>query len=207
MTSSSGSQRVISTATVDLMFMPQYAEAVARLDQIPGINELGAIGEIVGALGVIASLIYLSVQIRQNTHAMDEGRRLALGGTPWINTGFAFVLPNGRCSRTQNGIHSDELTPAWSALLERLRRETTNAKWFLQIAHGGRQVSPEVVMEPVAPSAVPLADGGPKPRRVFYRGPSFANLQIMPILTRKHFVADVVGIIGSIDIVLGDSDR
>ncbi len=50
-------------------------------------------------------------------------------------------------------------------------------------------------------------DGGPKPRRVFYRGPSFANLQIMPILTRKHFVADVVGIIGSIDIVLGDTDR
>jgi len=50
-------------------------------------------------------------------------------------------------------------------------------------------------------------DGGSKPRRVFYRGPSFANLQIMPILTRKHFVADVVGIIGSIDIVLGDTDR
>ncbi len=50
-------------------------------------------------------------------------------------------------------------------------------------------------------------NGGPKPQRVFYRGPSFANLQIMPILTRKHFVADVVGIIGSIDIVLGDTDR
>jgi hypothetical protein len=45
------------------------------------INELGAIGEIVGAFGVIASLIYLSVQIRQNTHAMDEGRRLALAQT------------------------------------------------------------------------------------------------------------------------------
>jgi hypothetical protein len=41
------------------------------------INELAAIGEIVGAIGVVASLIYLSVQIRQNTHAMDEGRRLA----------------------------------------------------------------------------------------------------------------------------------
>jgi hypothetical protein len=41
------------------------------------INELAAIGEIVGAIGVVASLIYLTVQIRQNTHAMDEGRRLA----------------------------------------------------------------------------------------------------------------------------------
>ena len=42
------------------------------------ITELAAIGEIVGAMGVVASLIYLSVQIRQNTHAMDEGRRLAI---------------------------------------------------------------------------------------------------------------------------------
>ena len=45
------------------------------------INELAAIGEIVGGIGVVASLIYLSVQIRQNTHAMDEGRRLALAQT------------------------------------------------------------------------------------------------------------------------------
>ena len=51
------------------------------------------------------------------------------------------------------------------------------------------------------------SDGGPKPFRCHYRSPSFANLQIMPLLTRGHFVADVVGIIGSIDIVLGDADR
>jgi len=50
-------------------------------------------------------------------------------------------------------------------------------------------------------------DGGPKPYRVHYITPSFANLQSMPLLTRGHFVADVVGIIGSIDIVLGDADR
>ncbi len=49
------------------------------------------------------------------------------------------------------------------------------------------------------------SDGGPKPYRIHYRTPSFANLQIMPLLTRGHFVADVVGIIGSIDIVLGDA--
>lgn len=51
------------------------------------------------------------------------------------------------------------------------------------------------------------SDGSPKPYRVHYRTPSFANLQIMPLLSRGHFVADVVGIIGSIDIVLGDADR
>jgi NADH-quinone oxidoreductase subunit D len=51
------------------------------------------------------------------------------------------------------------------------------------------------------------SDGGPKPYRVHMRTPSFANLQIMPLLTRGHYVADVVGIIGSVDIVLGDADR
>lgn len=51
------------------------------------------------------------------------------------------------------------------------------------------------------------SDGGPKPYRVHFRTPSFSNLQIMAMLSRGHFVADLVGIIGSIDIVLGDCDR
>lgn len=51
------------------------------------------------------------------------------------------------------------------------------------------------------------SDGSPKPFRVHFNTPSFANLQAMPVLTKGHFVADVVGIIGSIDIVLGDADR
>jgi len=39
---------------------------------------VGAVGELLGALGVIVTLGYLAVQIRQNTLAMAEGRRLAL---------------------------------------------------------------------------------------------------------------------------------
>lgn len=51
------------------------------------------------------------------------------------------------------------------------------------------------------------SDGSSKPWRVRYHAPTFVNLQIMPLMSRGHFVADVVGIIGSIDIVLGDCDR
>ncbi|MGD8238797.1 MAG: NADH-quinone oxidoreductase subunit D [Armatimonadota bacterium] len=51
------------------------------------------------------------------------------------------------------------------------------------------------------------SDGSDSPYRVKVRAPSFCNLATLPALAKDHLVADLVAIIGSIDIVLGDVDR
>lgn len=50
-------------------------------------------------------------------------------------------------------------------------------------------------------------DGGPKPARVHFRAPSYVNLASLPKMSQNLFMADLVAIIGSIDIVLGEIDR
>jgi NADH-quinone oxidoreductase subunit D len=50
-------------------------------------------------------------------------------------------------------------------------------------------------------------DGSAKPRRVHWRTPSFDNLAVLPKIVKGHLVADLVAILASIDIVLGDIDR
>jgi NADH-quinone oxidoreductase subunit D len=51
------------------------------------------------------------------------------------------------------------------------------------------------------------SDGSNKPYRCHLRGPSFVNLQSLPAMIEGRLIADVVAIIGSIDIVLGEVDR
>jgi NADH-quinone oxidoreductase subunit D len=50
-------------------------------------------------------------------------------------------------------------------------------------------------------------DGGPKPLRVHLRTPSFDNLSVLSQIVKGHLVADLVAILASTDIVLGDIDR
>ena len=52
-----------------------------------------------------------------------------------------------------------------------------------------------------------ISDSSEYPYRAKLRGPSFVNLQILPELLRGHKIGDVIAILGSIDIVLGDVDR
>jgi NADH-quinone oxidoreductase subunit D len=52
-----------------------------------------------------------------------------------------------------------------------------------------------------------VSDGSGKPRRVRVRPPSLLNLQALPAMVKGRMIADVVALIGSIDIVLGEVDR
>ncbi|MFH1514581.1 MAG: NADH dehydrogenase (quinone) subunit D [bacterium] len=52
-----------------------------------------------------------------------------------------------------------------------------------------------------------VSTGEAKPYRLKIRSPSFVNLSIMPRIAPGHMVSDMVAIIGSLDIVLGEIDR
>jgi len=52
-----------------------------------------------------------------------------------------------------------------------------------------------------------VSDGTAKPYRVHMRNPSFATLQALETMCMGRLIADVVAVIGSIDIVLGEIDR
>ncbi len=52
-----------------------------------------------------------------------------------------------------------------------------------------------------------VSDGTQKPYRVHWRGPSFGNLQATPRMIEGTLIADVIAALGSMDFVLGDTDR
>ena len=52
-----------------------------------------------------------------------------------------------------------------------------------------------------------VSDGGNKPYRCKIRAPGFAHLQGLDFMSKGHMLADVVTIIGTLDIVFGEIDR
>ncbi|MFG0285812.1 MAG: NADH-quinone oxidoreductase subunit D [Phycisphaerales bacterium JB039] len=52
-----------------------------------------------------------------------------------------------------------------------------------------------------------VSDGGPRSWRVKTRPPSFINYQLMSLMTEGHMLADVVAILGSLNIVAAELDR
>jgi len=51
------------------------------------------------------------------------------------------------------------------------------------------------------------SDGSGKPYRIKVRTPSFVNLQTLAPMIKGRLIADIMAIIGSIDIILGDVDK
>jgi NADH-quinone oxidoreductase subunit D len=52
-----------------------------------------------------------------------------------------------------------------------------------------------------------VSDGSPRPYRMKIRPASFINLQALPKMVEGSLIADVVAVIGTLDIVLGEIDR
>ncbi len=52
-----------------------------------------------------------------------------------------------------------------------------------------------------------VSDGSPRPYRMKIRPASFINLQALPKMVEGSMIADVVAVIGTLDIVLGEIDR
>jgi NADH-quinone oxidoreductase subunit C/D len=52
-----------------------------------------------------------------------------------------------------------------------------------------------------------VSNGKPNPWRYHVRAPSFINLTALGVMGRNYKIADLVSILGSIDIVLGETDR
>lgn len=52
-----------------------------------------------------------------------------------------------------------------------------------------------------------ISDGEARPYRLKIRAPSFINLGALPQMAKGHMLADLVGIIGTLDVVLGEIDR
>jgi NADH-quinone oxidoreductase subunit D len=52
-----------------------------------------------------------------------------------------------------------------------------------------------------------VSDGTNRPWRVKMRAPSFMAIQALPYIVKEGLIADVVAVIGSTDVVMGDCDR
>ena len=52
-----------------------------------------------------------------------------------------------------------------------------------------------------------VSDGSAKPYRCKIKAPGFAHLAALDKIGRGHFIADIVAIIGTLDVVFGEIDR
>jgi hypothetical protein len=72
---------------------------------------IGAVGELVGALAVVVSLIYLSRQVRQNTRALRTANAATVKQN-FQTIARAFITDRGAADIVLRALKRDELSPA-----------------------------------------------------------------------------------------------
>jgi NADH-quinone oxidoreductase subunit D len=102
-----------------------------------------------------------------------------------------------------------KITPPTRAEMKRsMEALIHHFKLFTEGYHVPAGTTYSVVESPKGEFGVYLvADGTNRPYRCKIRPTGFANLQAMEHLAKRHMLADVVAIMGSIDIVFGEVDR
>lgn len=93
-----------------------------------------------------------------------------------------WLLSNTQNTNIKEKINANTIKPIGSAI-----GETESARGLLQ--------------------CIISADGTSKPMRVKWRTPSFYNVQIINEISKKHLLADLMSIFGSLDIIMPEVDR
>lgn len=129
---------------------------------------------------------------------------------------FEFDIPVGK----ENGDSFDR----WLVRVEEMRQSSRIVKQALQwlAENPGEFIAPKIprVIKPPKGEVYVryegsrgevgvhlVSDGTANPYKVKWRSPCFTHLQLIPHLAPGHKIADMIAIIGSIDIVLGEVDR
>jgi NADH-quinone oxidoreductase subunit D len=111
-------------------------------------------------------------------------------GEPWIADDRKVVLPP-----------REELHTSMESLIHH----------FKIVTEGYRVPAGEVYVAIESPrgesGCYVVSDGGPKPWRVHFRPPSFHALQATATCSHGALIADLIAIVGSLDAVMGDTDR
>jgi NADH-quinone oxidoreductase subunit D len=131
-------------------------------------------------------------EMRQSTRIVEQClRRLErMEGRPWIADDRKVVLPP-----------REELHTSMESLIHH----------FKIVTEGFRVPEGEVYVATESPRGEQggylVSEGGPKPWRVHFRAPSFVALEATATCVHETLVADLIAIVGSLDAVMGDTDR
>jgi NADH-quinone oxidoreductase subunit D len=131
-------------------------------------------------------------EMRESTRIIEQclDRLEEMEGEPWITDDRKVVLPPRH-----------ELHTSMESLIHH----------FKIVTEGYRVPAGEVYVAIESPrgesGCYVVSDGGPRPWRVKFRAPSFVALEATATCMADSYVADLIAIVGSLDSVMGDTDR